>query len=115
VLRVTRHPFLWGVMLWSAAHLLVIGGRAALWFFGSFLLTAAFGTRSIDRKRAEVGGDAWQRYSLLTSNLPFAAIGAGRNRFVLRELWVPAFGALALTVALLFGHRWLFGVSPIPP
>jgi len=113
-LRITRHPFLWGVMLWSASHLAVIGGTAALWFFGSFLLTAALGTRSIDRKRTESGGEAWKRYSQATSNLPFAAIAGGRNRLVLRELAIPALGALGLTVALLVGHQWLFGVSPIP-
>ncbi|MFZ5895734.1 MAG: NnrU family protein [Myxococcota bacterium] len=113
-LRITRHPFLWGVMLWASLHLLVIGGTAALWFFGSFLLTAALGTRSIDRKRARSGGEAWSRFLAVTSNLPFAAIASGRNRLVLRELALPLAIAAALYVVLLVSHQWLFGVSPIP-
>ncbi|HET9930715.1 MAG TPA: NnrU family protein [Polyangiaceae bacterium] len=114
ILRITRHPFLWGVILWSSAHLLVLGGAASLWFFGSLWLTAALGTRSIDRKRAASQGDAWQSYRSVTSNLPFAAIFGGRNRLQLRELRLPAVIAAVLTAALLASHRWLFDVSPFP-
>ncbi|MGC4095433.1 MAG: NnrU family protein [Polyangiaceae bacterium] len=114
VLRITRHPFLWGVVVWSSAHLLVIGGRAASWFFGSLLVTALLGTRSIDRKRARSGGEAWRSYAKQTSNLPFAAIVSGRNRWVLSELRMPLLLAFGLTLALLAVHSWLFGVSPIP-
>src|SRR5882762_8318019 len=44
VLRITRHPFLWSVAIWSGAHLLVTGHVAAILFFGSLLLTALRGT-----------------------------------------------------------------------
>lgn len=114
VLRITRHPFLWGVVLWSGAHLLVLGGTSSLWFFGSLGLTAALGTRSIDRKRAASQGAAWDRYRGATSNVPFAAILRGRNRLALAELRVPALLAVGLTLAVLVSHRWLFGVSPLP-
>jgi uncharacterized membrane protein len=114
VLRITRHPFLWGVVLWASVHLLVLGGAASLWFFGSFLLTAGLGTRSIDRKRGASQGASWERYRGTTSNLPFAAILRGRNRLVLRELRTPALIAVGLTLALLASHRSVFGVSPLP-
>src|SRR4051812_35030718 len=51
VLRITRHPFLWSAVLWSAAHLLVNADAGSLIFFGSLGLTALRGTYDIDRKR----------------------------------------------------------------
>jgi uncharacterized membrane protein len=50
VLRITRHPFLWGVVLWSGFHLLANGDLASVIFFGTFLVVALPGTCSIDAK-----------------------------------------------------------------
>jgi uncharacterized membrane protein len=57
MLRITRHPFLWGVAIWAAGHLLVNGDPASLVLFGTMLLLALFGTASIDAKRRR----AWAR------------------------------------------------------
>jgi len=38
VKRFTRHPMLWGVVLWSSVHLTVNGNLAEIVLFGSFLL-----------------------------------------------------------------------------
>lgn len=114
MLRITRHPFLWAVALWALAHLLANGDLASLVFFGSMLLTAVVGTFDIDRKRAQSAPEAWAKYAAVTSNLPFAAIVTGRNRLVLRELWLPlAIGLAAAAVMIHFHERW-FGVSPLP-
>jgi uncharacterized membrane protein len=48
--RITRHPFLWGVALWGAAHLISNGDRASVMLFGGLGLMVLLGTRSIDRK-----------------------------------------------------------------
>ena len=48
VLRITRHPFLWGVMIWSAFHLASNGDLASVIFFGTFLLLAFVGTLLMD-------------------------------------------------------------------
>jgi uncharacterized membrane protein len=77
--RITRHPFLWGVALWSLIHLLLNGDLASLVFFGSFLILAIGGPFLIDRKRKKALGDAWDRYAAVTSNVPFVAIIQGRN------------------------------------
>jgi uncharacterized membrane protein len=115
VLRVTRHPFLWGVVLWSAFHTAANGDEASVIFFGTFLALAFFGTFSIDAKRRRKLGAAWDGFAAKTSNLPFAAIAAGRNRFVAREIFGGRFwAALALFLVVLFAHHWLFGVSPFP-
>ena len=73
MLRVTRHPFLWGVMLWSGSHLVVNGNVPALFLFGSLIVIAGFltpgGAASFgwfayaplsDAVRSPgVGGDMW--------------------------------------------------------
>ena len=113
--RITRHPFLWGVALWSATHLVLNGDLASLVFFGSFLILAAGGPFSIDRKRKKAVGAAWDRFAALTSNVPFMAIIQGRNSLKLREIgWWPPLLALFLYGLFLHFHKILFGVSPLP-
>ncbi len=113
ILRITRHPFLWGVTLWGLCHFLVNPDPPALLFFGSFLLLALVGPFSIDAKRRRRYGERWDRFARVTSSFPFAAIAAGRNHLALGELgaWRVALGAV-LYGAFLFVHPILFGVSP---
>lgn len=114
VLRITRHPFLIGVALWSGLHFAINGNVASAWFFGSFFLTATRGALDIDRKRAARDPEAFARYRAQTSVFPFAAILGGRNRLVLRELWLPlGLGALLTALVLTFHETWFY-VSPIP-
>jgi uncharacterized membrane protein len=112
VLRITRHPFLWSVALWSGAHQLVAGHVAAILFFGSLCLTALRGTSSIDEKRRRTNKAEFARYAEITSNLPFAAIVGGRNRLKWGELWVPVVIAAMLTAVILHLHLRAFGFSP---
>lgn len=116
ILRITRHPFLVGVTLWSASHLLARGDAASMFFFGAFLFLGLTGPRRIDRRQARLHGASWERFARATSVVPFVAIAQGRNRLVLSELRLgPIAVALALYAFLMvFGHRWLFGVSPLP-
>lgn len=110
VLRITRHPFLWGVVFWGAGHLLVNGERFALMLFGALALMAVLGARSIDRKGAARDPDAWGRFAAVTSNAPFAAIMEGRNRLNLAEIGWRGLVGLAIAVALALFHRQLIGV-----
>jgi uncharacterized membrane protein len=80
VLRITRHPFLWGVAFWAAAHLLVNGERFAAMLFGALGLMVVFGARSIDRKGRARDAVAWARVEDATSHAPFAALAHGRRR-----------------------------------
>lgn len=80
MVRITRHPFLWGVALWAATHLVLNGDAASLILFGSFLVLALGGTASIDAKRRRVYPGQWQPFAQATSNVPFAAIARGANR-----------------------------------
>ena len=86
MLRVTRHPFLWGVAIWAAGHILVNGDLAGLILFGTMFGLALFGTVSIDAKRERALGDAWKAFAAKTSNVPFAAIMAGRQTLNIGEI-----------------------------
>jgi uncharacterized membrane protein len=113
IIRVTRHPVMWAIMLWAAAHILAIGSLQAVIFFGGLLLLAAAGTTLQDARKAKQLGEDWKRFAALTSNVPFLAVAQGRNRVIWREIgWVqPAVGLVAFAVVLAF-HAWLFGVRP---
>lgn len=115
VLRITRHPFLWGVAIWSGFHLAANGDEASVIFFGTFFVLALLGTLSIDAKRRSKMGAAWQAFAANTSNVPFAAVLAGRTSLRPAESLGWRFGvAAALFLAILFCHYRLFGVSPFP-
>lgn len=113
--RITRHPFLWSVMLWSATHLVANGDLASIILFGTFLIVAAIGTVSIDRKRAGRLGTRWTQYAAETSNVPFAAILTGRTKLSFREIgWWRPVAALVAFGAVVSIHPWLFGAYPLP-
>jgi uncharacterized membrane protein len=115
MLRISRHPFLWGVAIWAAGHLLVNGDAASLLLFGTMLGLAVFGTTSIDGKRRRVLGEKWDAFARQTSSVPFAAIAAGRQSLKLGEIgWWRLALALVLWGAILWGHRYAFGVSALP-
>lgn len=114
VLRITRHPFLMGVAIWSLVHLIVNGDVAGLILFGSMLVLSVVGAYSIDAKRAAKMGEQWRDFAAQTSVIPFVAILQGRNRFVLGELgWWRIALAIVAYAAFLHFHARLFGVSPI--
>ena len=114
VVRITRHPFLWGVALWAAFHVVANGNLASVIFFGTFLALSIVGTFSIDAKRKRKLGEAWKEFASKTSNVPFGAVLRG-NPLRLGESFGWRFGvAMLVFLALLFSHAHLFHVSPFP-
>jgi uncharacterized membrane protein len=107
MVRITRHPFLWGVALWALVHLVINGDLASLVLFGSLLVLAVGGTFSIDAKRRRHFGEQWLQFANATSNFPFAAIAAGRNRLgpALAEIgvWRPL-AAILIYAAAFYLH-----------
>lgn len=104
VLRITRHPFLWGVALWGVAHLMTNGERFAVMLFGAMAAMVIFGARSIDRKGAARNPEAWARFEDATSNAPFAAIVQGRNRLALGEIGWRGLVGIAVAFAIAWYH-----------
>lgn len=107
MVRITRHPFLWGVALWALVHLVVNGDLASLLLFGSLFVLALGGTASIDAKRRRNFGEHWMQFARVTSNIPFAAIAGGRNRLWLAlteiGLWRPL-AALVVYAVVFYLH-----------
>ena len=112
VIRITRHPFLWGTALWAFVHFVINGDLASSIVFGSLLVLTLVGTRSIDAKRRRAYGERWEHFAQQTSNVPFGAIAARRNHLgpAVHEMGVvrPAL-AMAVFVALFLLHGRLFG------
>ena len=110
IVRITRHPFLWGIALWAFVHLIVNGDLASLIFFGSLLVLAVLGTLAIDAKRRRNFGEQWSKFANVTSDVPFAAVAAGRNRLgpALAEigLWRPLVAILVYAVAFYLHGRF---------
>jgi uncharacterized membrane protein len=100
IIRITRHPIMWGIMLWAAAHILARGDFRGLVFFGAFLVLAVVGTLAMDRRKR--ANPDWPRFAAVTSHIPFVAIAQGRNRLVWREIgWLrPAVGLAAFFAVL---------------
>lgn len=113
ILRVTRHPVMWGILLWAGAHIVARGDVKSVIFFGGFLLLAALGTRAIDARKSRESSGQWPRFAALTSNIPFVAIAQGRNQLRLGEIGLVklVFGLIAYGGVML-AHPWLFGVRP---
>ena len=104
---ITRHPFRWGIALWALVHLIINGDLASLILFGSLLVLAVGGTLAIDAKRRRNFGEQWIKFAQVTSDIPFAAIAAGRNRLgpALVEIgvWRPL-AAILLYAAAFYLH-----------
>lgn len=110
VVKLTRHPFLWGVALWAFAHLLVNGDAGSLIFFGTFLVLAHVGPRLIDAKRARQDPEAWAKFAAQTSATPFR----GPLRPSLAEIgWWRIGLSLVVYLAIVFWlHQAVIGVAP---
>ncbi len=113
IIRVTRHPVMWGFILWAIAHILARGETKATVFFGAFLVLAALGALLIDRRKEQTLGEDWKRFAAVTSYFPFLAIAQGRNRLDLAEIgWRnPVIGLLLYGLVFWF-HSSIFGLRP---
>jgi uncharacterized membrane protein len=113
ILRVTRHPVMWAVGLWALSHLIANEDLASLWFFGAIAALALGGSMLIDRKKRLALGSNWQRLASVTSNLPFAALLAGRSRLRWRDIGILRPVAALLLYAVLYLAHPLFAGVPI--
>ena len=111
IVKLTRHPFLWGVAIWALAHILANGDLASLVFFGSFFALAHVGPRLIDAKRARKDPEGWARFAAQTSATPFR----GPLRPSLAEIgwWRIGLSAVVYLALLLWLHEAVIGVSPM--
>lgn len=116
ILCITRHPVMWAIGLWAVAHLIASGTLRGVVFFGLFAVLALGGTVLIDRKKRLALGSNWVRLAQVTSNLPFAALIAGRTRLRWREIGLLRIVAGLLLYAVLYrGHAIFTGIPVMIP
>jgi uncharacterized membrane protein len=101
VYRVTRHPFVLGLAIVWALHLIPNASTADVAFFGGFLGFSLAGAWHQDARKLHAGDPKFRSFHAGTSFLPF-----GRGFGGLAEL-PPLAVALGLAAAL--GIRWLHG------
>lgn len=104
-----RHPLLWALFLWSAAHLLVNGDLAHVILFAAFAVFCVMGMGMLDRRRMrELGRAEWSRLAANTSNIP-------RPWLLPSAMSLPRLLAFtAIWAAVLAAHPHVIGVSPLP-
>jgi uncharacterized membrane protein len=89
--RFTRHPMLWGVVVWAVVHLLSNGDQTSLWLFATFAVYSLVDMALANRRGAQL---------------------ALQTVAVKSDLLVVAAGLVAYVVFVLL-HPYLFGVSVI--
>lgn len=110
VVRITRHPFLWGVALWALSHLAANGDLASVLLFGGVAALALGGMPSIDAKAQHRMGAAWGPIAMGSSVLPFGSIISGRAKFDFAGIgWARVAGGIALYAALMLAHPLIAG------
>jgi uncharacterized membrane protein len=116
LLRVTRHPVLWAIGLWASSHAIANGDLSSLVFFGLLAALALGGTVLIDRKKQLALGSNWSRLAEVTSNLPFAALVAGRTGLRWRDIGLLRIAAGLLLYAVLYlAHPIITGLPVVVP
>jgi uncharacterized membrane protein len=116
ILRVTRHPVLWAIGLWASSHVIANGDLGSLVFFGLLAALALGGTELIDRKKQLALGSNWSRLAQVTSNVPFAALVAGRTGLRWRDIgFLRITAGLLLYAVLYLAHPIITGLPVVIP
>lgn len=108
ILGLTRHPLLLAFAVWAVAHLLANGDLAHVILFALFAGFAALGMVLIDRRKRRQTGPDWEMLARNTARLSLSGL-----RY-LRPGPVDLAAAAGLYALLLWLHRYVIGVSPLP-
>jgi uncharacterized membrane protein len=115
ITSITRHPVLWGFLLWSASHIPPNGDLRALVLFGGLAAFSAFGIWTSERRARKRHGARWAKMAEATSIVPLVAVLVGRTGLTIDGPMLAAAAAAALLTIwlLLGGHAVLFGADPL--
>lgn len=104
VMRITRHPQLWGQILWCISHCLWIGSSFSIVASCGLISHHLFGVWNGDRRLNERFGETWEKYRERTSIIPFAAIRDGKQKIDPSEFGIGYLGVLAFVTAAYASH-----------
>ncbi|MEN3160892.1 NnrU family protein [Tistrella mobilis] len=111
VLKITRHPLMWGIMIWAVAHVLANGDLATTILGVTIFIVAFAGSRLIEIRKRRDMPVSWMLFAAASSYIPFAAVFAGKAKGAFAEIaWWRWLVALVVYGALFAGHRWIAGV-----
>ncbi|OCP25071.1 MULTISPECIES: NnrU family protein [unclassified Ensifer] len=115
IVAITRHPVLWGFLLWAIAHVVPNGDLRSLVLFGGFALFALGGFFMVEKRARRRLNERWSVTSSRTSIWPFVAILKGRTPFRADPVMIlSAFATAAITLWLLAGgHYAMFDADPL--
>lgn len=112
--RITRHPFFAGMTMLALAHMLLASRLVGVVFFGGFLLLSTLGPAHQRRKLLARHGEPFRDYLGATSAVPLAAVVAGRQKLVWKEIPLGAVAAgLALASLLATFHADIFAFGGV--
>lgn len=80
VMRITRHPQLWGQVLWCVAHGAWLGSSMVIVASAGLVAHHLLGAWHGDTRLRARYGDEWDAYARRTSLVPFMALADGRQR-----------------------------------
>lgn len=114
IIRVTRHPQLWGQILWCLGHTLWLGSSFSVVTSLCLVSYHFFGSWHGDQRLKKKYGEEWRKLEEQTSIVPFVAVFNGKQKLYASEFFKPAyFVVTAFTICLyilhpniihLFGH-----------
>jgi uncharacterized membrane protein len=98
-----------GIALWALSHLLLNGFVTDVVFFGGMLAFSLAGAAHQDARKRATEDERLGQFFAESSFWPFAAISAGRNRVIWRELpWFALVIGAAAAVGIYALHPWAF-------
>jgi uncharacterized membrane protein len=107
--RITRHPLFMGIALWALSHLLLNGFVTDVLFFGGLLAFSLAGAAHQDARKRAIEEERLGQFLAESSFWPFAAIVAGRNRIIWRELpWIALAIGAGAAIGIYALHPWAF-------
>ena len=110
MLKVTRHPVQWGILLFAVGHLIANGDVASILFFGTLAILSFIGMFSMDARRRKETDPRSQAFMEKTSMLPFAAILSGRQKFTADDInWMGLIAGIGLYAAAYWLHDMVSG------
>lgn len=116
VTAITRHPVLWGFLLWAVSHIPPNGDRVSVILFGTMAAFSLLGLVLLDAKaKRRLGPERWVALSRGTSAIPFAALLAGRATFAPSRRSLLGYASALVLYAwfLAQGHALLIGPDPL--
>lgn len=103
VMRVTRHPMMWGIGLWAASHIILFWSIRTMVTALAMGILALVGAKLQDAKKEALMGESWAEWERKTSYWPrwgqLFSVGA-----------VPLVAGTVLWLAGSYIHLWRAGI-----